>query len=114
MPKFENVLKGVAIVVCSSDQTIKDYYLKLCGIFAENLRQAQALCQLAINEGEKKKIEFAVEQACKEVSHFVHIISQAPQNEGEGGLVIRPIVYGVFIELWPLIQFFLFNFSKVN
>ncbi|CAD8068822.1 unnamed protein product [Paramecium primaurelia] len=103
---YDNLIKGVANAICSSKETMQNYYLKLCSIFAQNLLQLQKQLEEQILSNLKiDTLEENIEQFSKNISCLAYANSQIPANENEDFLEVRILIVNVYKELWPMLKF---------
>ncbi|CAD8068177.1 unnamed protein product [Paramecium primaurelia] len=103
---YDNLIKGVANAICSSQETMQNYYLKLCSIFAQNLVQLQQqIEELLIKSVGSDTLEEKIKQFSKNISSLAYVNSQIPANESNEYLAVRILIVNVYQELWPMLKF---------
>ncbi|CAD8091723.1 unnamed protein product [Paramecium sonneborni] len=103
---YDNLIKGVANAICSSKETMQNYYLRLCSIFAQNLLQLQKQIEEQILQNKNMdQLENNIDQYSKNISCLAYANSQIPINENEDYQEIRVLIVNVYKELWPMLKF---------
>ncbi|CAD8086498.1 unnamed protein product [Paramecium sonneborni] len=103
---YDNLIKGVANSICSSKETMQNYYLRLCSIFAQNLLQLQKQIEEQIQSNlNMDSLDDNIQQFSKNISCLAYANSQIPANENEDYQEIRILIVNVYKELWPMLKF---------